>query len=83
MLDALSIAITKDLCDLARGEKYSLLGICYHMTLDTKSFQLLPELQRVMEAVYISLADHNQLVIVSTRRMLFSFSLTLRHDSPM
>ncbi len=41
------------------------------MTLDAKSFQLLPELQRVMEALYISLAEHNQLVIVSTRKALF------------
>lgn len=66
MFDALSMAISKDLCDLGRGEKYSLLSICYHMTLDTKSFQLLPELQRVMEALYINLTEHNQLAIVRT-----------------
>jgi hypothetical protein len=63
VLEVLSGSILKDLCDLTREEKYSLLGICYNMTLDIKAFKLLPELQRVMEALYISLDAHRQLVI--------------------
>lgn len=64
VLDALSILILKDLCDLERDEKYALLGVCYHMTLDTKGFKLLSQLQRVMEALYINLHRCNELVIV-------------------
>lgn len=67
VLGALSSAIAKDLCDFERAEKYALLGICYHMTLDRKAFKLLPELQQVMEALYINLHAHNQLVIVRTK----------------
>lgn len=66
----LSGSILKDLCDLTREEKYSLLGICYNMTLDIKAFKLLPELQRVMEALYISLDAHRQLVIVRINRVV-------------
>ena len=70
VLEVLSGSILKDLCDFTREEKYSLLGICYNMTLDIKAFKLLPELQRVMEALYISLDAHRQLVIVRINRVL-------------
>lgn len=40
------------------------------MTLDIKAFKLLPELQRVMEALYISLDAHRQLVIVRINRVV-------------
>lgn len=66
----LSGSILKDLCHFTREEKYSLLGICYNMTLDIKAFKLLPELQRVMEALYISLDAHRQLVIVRINRVV-------------